>query len=208
MADSKLFKLSNLLSIITRDNEENSMNQINVQRRKWLSLGGLVLGASLLPGKVMAALSTPAPLALRFRNINTGDAYAVKFHGGYLSVADLHQLNHLMRDRHTNQIKRIDPMLFVKLNQIQQRLGFRNAEILVLSGYRSAQTNARMHRTQRGVASNSYHIRGQAVDFRVSGVPLAKVRAAAESLHNGGVGYYPRSNFVHVDTGPVRTWRG
>jgi len=184
------------------------MNQINVQRRKWLSLGGLVLGASLLPSKVMAVLSTPTPLALRFRNVNTGDTYAAKFKAGRLSIADLGQLNYLMRDRHTNQVKRIDPMLFVKLNQIQQRLGFRNAEILVLSGYRSAQTNAKLRRTHRGVASNSFHIRGQAIDFQVSGVPLAKVKAAAESLHNGGVGYYPRSNFVHVDTGPVRTWRG
>lgn len=184
------------------------MNQINVQRRKWLSLGGLVLGASLLPSKVMALLSTPTPLALRFRNINTGDTYAATFSNGSLSSGDLGKLNYLMRDRHTNQVKRIDPMLFVKLNQIQQRLGFRNAEVLVLSGYRSAQTNARMHRMRRGVASNSYHIRGQAVDFRISGVPLAKLKAAAESLHNGGVGYYPRSNFVHVDTGPVRTWRG
>ncbi|WP_150540181.1 YcbK family protein [Actinobacillus vicugnae] len=184
------------------------MNQINVQRRKWLSLGGLVLGASLLPSKVMAALSTPSPLALRFRNINTGDTYSAKFANGHLSTTDLSQLNYLMRDRHTNQVKRIDPMLFVKLNQIQQRLGFRNAEILVLSGYRSAQTNARMRRHSRGVASNSYHIRGQAVDFKVSGVPLSKVKMAAESLHNGGVGYYPRSNFVHVDTGPVRSWRG
>lgn len=161
-----------------------------------------------MPSKVMALLSTPTPLALRFRNINTGDTYAATFSNGSLSSGDLGKLNYLMRDRHTNQVKRIDPMLFVKLNQIQQRLGFRNAEVLVLSGYRSAQTNARMHRTRRGVASNSYHIRGQAVDFRISGVPLAKLKAAAESLHNGGVGYYPRSNFVHVDTGPVRTWRG
>lgn len=184
------------------------MNQINLQRRKWLSLGGIVLGASLLPSQVLASLSTVTPLSLRFRNINTGDAYAVKFNGGKLAAKDLSQLNHLMRDRHTGQIKRIDPNLFVKLNQLQQRLGFRNAEIQVLSGYRSAKTNAAMRRIHKGVASNSYHIRGQAVDFRISGVPLNKVRVAAESLSNGGVGYYPRSNFVHVDTGPVRTWRG
>lgn len=94
------------------------------------------------------------------------------------------------------------------MNQLQRRLGFHNAEILVLSGYRSAQTNARLRRRSRGVASHSYHILGQAVDFQVSGVPLYKVKQAAESLNNGGVGYYPRSNFVHVDTGPVRTWRG
>ncbi|EER48062.1 hypothetical protein AM305_04808 [Actinobacillus minor NM305] len=184
------------------------MNKINIQRRKWLSLGGLVLGASLLPNQVMASLSTVTPLALRFRNINTGDTHAVKFNGGNLASADLKRLDYLMRDRHTGQIKHIDPNLFVKLNMLQQRLGFRNAEILVLSGYRSAKTNAALRRTHRGVASNSFHIRGQAVDFQISGVALNKVKTAAESLHNGGVGYYPRSNFVHVDTGPVRTWRG
>ncbi|MFA9487402.1 MULTISPECIES: YcbK family protein [unclassified Mannheimia] len=184
------------------------MKQIDVQRRKWLSLGGLVLGASLLPGQVMAALSTPAPVALRFRNVNTGDTYTAKFGAAGLNKQDLGQLNYLMRDRHINQVKAIDPKLFVKLNQLQRRLGFRNAEILVLSGYRSAQTNAKLRRRSRGVASQSYHILGKAIDFQVSGVPLNKVRQAAESLNNGGVGYYPRSNFVHVDTGPVRTWKG
>lgn len=184
------------------------MKQVNVQRRKWLSLGGIVLGAGLLPNKVMAALSTPAPVALRFRNINTGDTYTAKFGAGGLNKKDLSKLNYLMRDRHINQVKAIDPKLFVKLNQLQRRLGLHNAEILVLSGYRSAQTNAQLRSKTSGVASNSYHIRGQAVDFRVSGVPLNKVKQAAESLRNGGVGYYPRSNFVHVDTGPARTWRG
>lgn len=184
------------------------MKQIDVQRRKWLSLGGLVLGASLLPGQVMAALSTPAPTALRFRNINTGDTYTAKFGAGGLNKKDLDQLNYLMRDRHINQVKAIDPRLFVKLNQLQRRLGFHNAEILVLSGYRSSKTNAQMRRRSSGVANQSYHILGKAVDFRVSGVPLSKVKQAAESLNNGGVGYYPSSNFVHVDTGSVRTWRG
>lgn len=184
------------------------MNSINLQRRKWLSLGGIVLGASLLPQQVMASLSTVAPLALRFRNINTGDTHAVKFNGNSLAAKDLSQLNYLMRDRRTGEIKRIDPNLFVKLNQLQQRLGFRNAEVVVISGYRSAKTNAKLRREHHGVASNSFHIKGQAIDLQISGVPLAKVKQAAESLHNGGVGYYPRSNFVHVDTGPVRTWRG
>lgn len=184
------------------------MESTNQQRRRWLSLGGILLGATLLPGCAKAALSTPAPLALRFRNINTGDTYAAKFNQGGLSVADLRALNYLMRDRRTNQVKRIDPNLFLSLNRIQRQLGLRNAEILVLSGYRSAQTNASLRRVSRGVASNSYHIRGQAVDFQIASVPLARVKAAAESLKMGGVGYYPRSNFVHVDTGPVRTWRG
>lgn len=184
------------------------MKQIDIQRRKWLSLGGLVLGASLLPGQVMAALSTPAPITLRFRNINTGDTHTAKFGVGGLNPTDLAKLNYLMRDRHINQVKAIDPKLFVKLNQIQRRLDLKNAEILVISGYRSAKTNAQLRSRSRGVASNSYHIIGKAVDFRISGIPLYKVKQAAESLQNGGVGFYPHSNFVHVDTGPVRTWKG
>lgn len=145
-----------------------------------------------------------SPLALRFRNINTGDTHAVKFNRNTLTANDLKQLNYLMRDRCTGEIKRIDPNLFIKLNQLQQRLGFRNAEVVVISGYRSAKTNAKL----RLEPSNSFHIKGQAIDIQISGVPLTKVKQAAESLHNGGVGYYPRSNFVHVDTGQVRTWRG
>ena len=184
------------------------MNPINLQRRKWLSLGGIVLGASLLPQQVLASLSTVTPLALRFRNINTGDTHMAKFNGNNLAANDLKQLNYLMRDRRTGEIKRIDPNLFVKLNQLQQRLGLRNAEVVVISGYRSAKTNAKLKLEHHGVASNSFHIRGQAVDIQFSGIPLVKVKQAAESLSNGGVGYYPRSNCVHVDTGPVRTWRG
>lgn len=183
------------------------MEETNVQRRRWLSLGGIILGTSLLPSCVKAVVSTPKPLALRLRNINTGDVLAVSYKGGF-ARNDLKKLNYLMRDRHTNQVKAIDPNLFLKLMQIQARLGMRNSEILVLSGYRSAKTNAQMRRRSRGVASNSYHIQGKAVDFYIQGVPLVKIKNAAESLHNGGVGYYPRSNFVHVDTGPVRSWRG
>lgn len=192
------------------------MKQVNIQRRKWLSLGGIVLGATVLPSKVLASISTPAPLQLRFRNVNTGDTHTARFSNtnpsAGLTAGDFSKLNWLMRDRHINKSIRMDPNLFFKLNQIQRRLGMRNAEVMVLSGYRSAQTNAAMRRRSRGVASNSYHIKGQAVDFYISGVPLAKVKTAAESLAHtafgGGVGYYPRSNFVHVDTGPVRSWRG
>lgn len=180
----------------------------NLKRRRWLALGGIVLGASLLPNAVQALVSTPKPLSLRLRNINTGESLVTSHTAGRFSSKALSQLNYIMRDRRTNQMRAIDPNLFLKLTQIQARLGMRNSEIAIVSGYRSARTNAMMRSRSRGVASNSYHIQGKAVDFYISGVPLAKVKQAAESLRNGGVGYYPRSNFVHVDTGPVRTWRG
>ncbi|MGX3065980.1 DUF882 domain-containing protein [Ursidibacter arcticus] len=184
------------------------MENTNLQRRRWLSLGGIMLGAALLPNYVSAIVSTPKPLSLRLRNVNTGEKLVTSYSAKGFSRNDLKKLNHIMRDRRTNQVRAIDPNLFLKLTRIQAKLGVRNSEILIISGYRSAQTNAQMRRRSRGVASNSYHILGKAVDFYIPGVPLAKVKSAAESLHNGGVGYYPSSNFVHVDTGPVRTWRG
>lgn len=183
------------------------MNQPNLSRRRWLSLGGIVLGASLLPATVNAIVSTPKPLILRLRNLHTGDIVNAPYSTLGFSAKTLNELNYLMRDRHENKVKAIDPKLFLKLTQIQYRLGLRNSEILVLSGYRTARTNAAMRSRSRGVASNSYHIQGKAVDFRIENVPLARIKQVAESLNNGGVGYYSRSNFVHVDTGPVRTWQ-
>lgn len=182
--------------------------QTNLQRRRWLSLGGIMLGTGLLPSYVQALVSTPKPLSLRLRNINTGESLVVSHTAGRFNSKTLNQLNYIMRDRRTNQTRAIDPNLFLKLTQIQARLGMRNSEISIVSGYRSARTNAMMRSRSRGVASNSFHIQGKAVDFYISGVPLAKIKNAAEGLRNGGVGYYPRSNFIHVDTGPVRTWRG
>lgn len=179
------------------------MTQTNLQRRRWLSLGGVMLGASLLPATATAIVSTPKPMSLRLRNINTGDVVNAQHSGGRFTSASINQMNYLMRDRRENKIRQIDSNLYYKLIQLQARLGMRNSEILVLSGYRTPKTNRAI-----GGASNSYHIQGKAVDFYIPGVSLAKVRQAAISLNNGGVGYYPRSNFVHVDTGPVRSWRG
>lgn len=179
------------------------MSQTNLQRRRWLSLGGVMLGASLLPATASAIVSTPKPMSLRMRNVNTGDVVNAQHSGGRFTSAALNQMDYLMRDRRAGQSRKIDPNLYYKLIQLQARLGMRNSEILVLSGYRTARTNRAI-----GGASNSYHIQGKAVDFYIQGVSLAKIRQAAISLNNGGVGYYPRSNFVHVDTGPVRTWRG
>lgn len=186
------------------------MSNVDQHRRKWLSLGGIVLGASLLPSSVLAMVSTPKPRILAFRNINTGERLSGEFSPtkGFVNRALIKQLDHFMRDRRTNQMRRMDPQLFTKFFHLQSNLGVRNAEIEVICGYRSAATNAMRHRQSRGVASNSYHIKGQAVDFRINGVSLAKVKTGVENLRNGGVGYYPTSNFIHMDTGPVRTWKG
>ncbi|WP_308569709.1 YcbK family protein [uncultured Haemophilus sp.] len=185
------------------------MEQIDRHRRKWLSLGGIVLGACALPNAAMAMVSTPKPRLLSFHNVNTGERLVGEYaaNGGFNRTL-LGKMDYFMRDRRTDQVRRMDPNLFLKFYRIQSALNLRNAEIQVICGYRSAATNAMRHRQSHGVASNSYHIKGQAIDFRINTVPLARLRQAAENLQSGGVGYYPHSNFVHVDTGPNRTWRG
>ncbi|OOF56650.1 YcbK family protein [Rodentibacter genomosp. 2] len=185
------------------------MDKINQSRRKWLSLGGIVLGASIVPNTVLAMVSTAKPRILALRNVNTGERLSGVFspNGGF-TTSMLKKLDYFMRDKRTNQTHRMDPNLFLKLYRIQGHLGLQTAEIQIICGYRSPATNAMRHRQSRGVASNSYHVKGQAVDFRIDGTPLVKIKQTAEKLNNGGVGFYPRSNFIHVDTGPVRTWRG
>lgn len=182
---------------------------INYSRRKWLALGGVVLGASLLPNSVIAMIPTPKPRILSFHNINTGERLSLAFslEKGIISP-EAKKIDYFMRDKRNGEVHQMDPRLFAKFYRMQQALGLRNAEINVICGYRSPASNSAMRRRSRGVASNSYHLRGQAVDFRIDGVPLVKVRNAVQGLRDGGTGFYPRSNFIHMDTGPVRTWKG
>jgi uncharacterized protein YcbK (DUF882 family) len=115
-------------------------------------------------------------------------------------------LNHFLRDHYSGEVGRIDPGVFDQLHQLQQRLDSR-AAFEVISGYRCPATNARLRATRGGgVATNSLHLQGRAIDVRLAGTPLADLRDAALSLRGGGVGYYPRERFVHLDTGRVRTW--
>lgn len=125
--------------------------------------------------------------------------------GRYLPDA-LREVNHLLRDQHNGAVHNIDPELLDQLFQLRGLLGISKKPFHVLSAYRSPTTNARMHRHRRGVASKSLHMSGKAVDIRVEGVRSRSIRDAALSLAQGGVGYYPHSNFVHVDTGNFRTW--
>jgi uncharacterized protein YcbK (DUF882 family) len=125
-------------------------------------------------------------------------------HGKYLPHA-LHHINHVMRDHYNNKVHRIDPRLLDLLHDLHRNLGGGQPFHLVC-GYRSPQTNAWLHRTTGGVAVNSLHLKGQAADVQLPGVSLERLHNAALHMARGGVGYYPRSDFVHVDTGRVRQW--
>ena len=103
-------------------------------------------------------------------------------------------------------MKSIDPGLFDQLFRLQGLLGTRKP-VQLISGYRSVDTNNELRaRSRRGVAKKSYHTKGQAMDFHIEGIALSNIRKAALSMRAGGVGYYPSSNFVHIDTGPARHW--
>lgn len=127
----------------------------------------------------------------------------------YLPSA-LRTLNHFLRDHYSGEVGAMDPQLFDLLHRVQTALGgraVRQAAYEVISGYRGAGTNQHLKQTRGGgVAQRSLHLEGRAIDVRLPGVPLAELRDAARVLRAGGVGYYPRENFLHLDTGRVRTW--
>ena len=147
---------------------------------------------------------TPCPLpALR----GGGDFTAYCCGGEYQPEA-LKEINHILRDFRANEIKPIDPGLLDLLHELGGTLET-DQPFHIISGYRSPHTNAMLRARggeHTGVASSSLHMVGKAIDIRVPGVKLDHLRGAARSLKLGGVGYYPSSNFVHVDTGRVRAW--
>ncbi|MDE3135274.1 MAG: DUF882 domain-containing protein [Acidobacteriota bacterium] len=118
----------------------------------------------------------------------------------------LNKLDHFLRDHLNNDTYDMDPHVFDLLHALLVKVGRPNAVIDIICGYRSPSTNAYLRSHSDGVASHSLHMKGEAIDIRVPGVPLSKLRKAALSLHLGGVGYYPHSDFIHVDVGRVRQW--
>jgi len=117
----------------------------------------------------------------------------------------LAKINSFLRDYQTGQIHRIDPQLLDILWTVQQEMGCKGP-YKVVSAFRSPQTNRRLRSTKSGVANHSLHMQGKAIDISLPGARLNQIRQCAMSMKTGGVGYYPRSNFVHLDTGIYRTW--
>ena len=145
------------------------------------------------------------PRALRFLPTHTGEALAVSTRAGHYLPDALDSVNQFLRDFRTGDVHPIDRGLLDLLHGLSA-LTETSRPFQVISGYRSPRTNAMLRRASAGVAGGSLHMRGMAIDIRLADVPLGKLRDAARALATGGVGYYPDSNFVHVDTGRVRSW--
>lgn len=144
---------------------------------------------------------------LQLSHTHTGERLAVEYFGaGHYHHEALSEVDRFLRDFRTGAVHRIDPSLLDILHQLRTATGA-TEPFEVISGYRSPRTNAMLRtRGGGGVASNSLHMQGKAIDIRLPGVSLKDLRDAALDLKRGGVGYYPASQFVHVDTGRVRRW--
>ncbi|MFN3292214.1 MAG: YcbK family protein [Gemmobacter sp.] len=126
--------------------------------------------------------------------------------GKYIPEA-LKEINHFMRDVRTGTVHRIDART-LDIMAAAHKLMDVSEPYMLLSGYRSPQTNRALRSSSRGVAKNSLHMQGQAADLRLKSRSVGQIARAAEACASGGVGRYSRSNFVHMDCGPVRTWGG
>lgn len=118
----------------------------------------------------------------------------------------IEQLDYFLRDSRNGTVHDFDPRLFDLLNELTASVGRPDAEINVVCGYRTPETNRALRRRSRRVAKHSLHMQAMAIDIRIPGVTTKELRNAALELHEGGVGYYRRKAFVHVDVGPVRKW--
>jgi uncharacterized protein YcbK (DUF882 family) len=177
-------------------------------RRRFLKLGAASAATLSLPAAVMAGLRVPLPPArsLAFYNLHTGESLKTTYweKGRYISGA-LGEINHILRDFRANEIHVIEPSLLDLLHALARKLDTREP-FQIISGYRSPATNAMLASRSEGVARHSLHQFGKAADIRVENRDLATLHRVAVALHGGGVGYYPKSDFVHVDVGRVRYW--
>ena len=173
----------------------------------------LARGALLSPGVLLSEeAGLPAigqRYELKLHHLHTGESIDVVYRIGdiYLPAA-MDELNHFLRDHRTQDESHYDPTEFDLLHNVLTRLGKPHGIIDIVCGYRTPWSNnfLRTRGSDTGVAKNSQHVQAKAIDIRIPGVRTRNLRDAALSLQAGGVGYYPISQFVHVDVGPVRTW--
>lgn len=177
-------------------------------RRDFLKIGLGILAGSALPLDALAAAlkRIDAPRALAFYNIHTDERIELCYfdQGAYCPQA-LEQINYILRDFRTGEVTPIDTDLLDLLYAVKCRIHPRDS-FSVISGYRSPETNEKLRRHTRGVAKKSFHTRGKAIDIRIPGYDTARLRNLCVRIKAGGVGYYPKSDFVHLDVGPVRAW--
>jgi len=186
------------------------VNNDVLSRRRFFA--SALAGVPVLLAGPRALLAATGPKAspdarnLSFRHLHTNERLDIEYWsaGSYVKPG-LKAVDHVLRDWRTGEVHAIDPALLDLLHALVAETGTQKP-FEVICGYRSPATNAMLRQKSNGVASGSLHLVGKAIDIRLADVPLVRLRDTAIDLRLGGVGYYPSSNFVHVDTGRVRTW--
>ena len=182
------------------------------QRRSFLKSSAMlaaVLSAPALARTASVTASSQAMLherTLRMYNTHTGESLRTVFWAEGAFVPDaMNDINQLLRDHRNNEVAQIDPKLLFLLDQVSNAVGG-DSVVHIISGYRSPASNRLLAEKTGGVARHSLHLDGKAIDVRIPGRDLAALHKAALHAGGGGVGYYPDSQFVHMDTGRLRHW--
>ena len=186
--------------------KNNSNNKI--LRRDFLKLGVAATGVLLTPFSALAAFGSQSnsPKKLAFHHTHTGERLRVCYYrNGKYDAKALSKINYILRDHRSSEVKAIDVRLLNMLHALSLKTR-PQAPFDVISGYRSPATNRNLRKSGNGVARKSLHMQGKAIDIRIPGYSTRQLRNVARRMKVGGVGYYPKSDFVHVDTGRVRYW--
>ena len=191
--------LTGLKSICSSDQHHPD----KITRRSFLLASLNIATAVVLPSSVLAISSEPMPLT--FYHTHTGEKMSIDYSPRTYTGEIRREMEYFLRDFRTNEVHPIDHRLLDVLSKIQYTCG-KHACWEVISGYRSAKTNEFLRRKSSGVAKKSYHMKGRALDIRRAGLDTKVLRNLAVKLNNGGVGFYPKSDFVHIDTGSKRAW--
>jgi len=177
---------------------------MSVSRRQFLQFSSAAALTSLSP-LALSSQQTPAR-TLALRNLHTGEAtHATYWADGQYQMDELAQLNRLLRDHRNDQVAEMDPLLLDNIHRLQAHMNY-SGEVHIISGYRSPESNEKLRKMGHRVAKKSFHLQGRAIDLRLPKQALPEVHRAALNMRAGGVGYYPHSNFIHLDTGRVRRW--
>jgi uncharacterized protein YcbK (DUF882 family) len=178
----------------------------HISRRRFLSAAAQTAAGALICSPILCwGRTSSVRFPLTFFHLHTEECLKIEHTPGRCPRSVQKKMKRFLRDFRTGDTHPIDPALLDMLCRIQHASGSRGT-IQVISGYRSPKTNSALRKASSGVAKKSLHMRGRAIDLRITDLPTAKLRDAAAALRTGGVGYYADSNFVHIDTGAFRTW--
>jgi len=179
-----------------------------LQQLAAVSAAGMAGISSNVNASQDASIISGPDRTLSLYNIHTGESVKSTFWSqGQFIDSEIETIDMLLRDFRANDVMSMDRQLYHDLFELQARLS-PSKPMYIISGYRSPKTNAALRNGSSGVAKKSLHMQGRAIDLRIPGVSHKELHRAALELKSGGVGYYPNSGFVHIDTGRVRRWKG